>query len=43
MAPDALQSKAEELRLEEHLRKKQELSKRQRAIEAGGQRLHRKY
>ena len=36
MAPDALQSKAEELRLEE-LKKKQELSKRQRAIQAGGQ------
>ena len=36
MAPDALQSRAEELRLEE-LKKKQELSKRQRAIQAGGQ------
>ena len=36
MAADALQGKVEELRLEE-LKKKQELSKRQRAIQAGGQ------
>ena len=36
MAPDALQSKAEELRLEQ-LKTQQDLSKRQRAIQAGGQ------
>lgn len=36
MAADALQGKVEELRLEE-LKKKQEFGKRQRAIQAGGQ------
>ena len=36
MAADALQGKVEELRLEE-LKKKQDIGKRQRAIQAGGQ------